>query len=116
MSGPAKDWHVRSNGKKGYVVDGLAWQMPPGQYRASVTMSATGPVYVEVWNDTGNILLTRRIIPETKGIESISLPVNAKKAYQSSSYSGWGPFRADFVAPLGESVWRFESGHRALGA
>jgi hypothetical protein len=101
MSGPAKDWHVRSNGKKGYVVDGLAWQMPPGQYRASVTMSATGPVYVEVWNDTGNILLTRRIIPETKGIESISLPVNAKKAYQSSSYSGWGPFRADFVAPLG---------------
>jgi len=99
MSGPVKDWHVTSIGKSGYVTDGLAWRMAAGRYRASVTMSATGPVNVEVWNDTGNILLARRSIPGTKGIKSIILPVNATKAYVARTYSGWGPFRADFVPP-----------------
>jgi hypothetical protein len=99
MTGPVADWRMTSSAGKGYVADEIAWQQPPGRYQASVTLSATGPVNVEVWNDTGNVLLARRNIPATTGVESVVLPVDAAAAYRSPRYSGWGPFRADFVPP-----------------
>jgi hypothetical protein len=99
MAGPVAGWHATSTGGEGYVADGIAWQQPPGRYTALVTLSATGPVNVEVWNDTGDTLLARRSLPGTTGIESVVLPVDATAAYRASVYSGWGPFRADFVPP-----------------
>lgn len=98
-AGPEKEWHVTSTGVPGYVADELAWQEPASPYQASVTLSAHGPVNVEVWNDTGNRLITRRDIPSTDGIETVTLPVNATSPYRASPYRGWGPFRADFTAP-----------------
>jgi hypothetical protein len=99
MTGPAGTWRVTSTGGRGYVSDELAWLEPPGRYQALVSLSATGPVTVEVWNDTGNVLLARRSVPTTTGVESVSLSVDATTAYQARVYSGWGPFRADFVPP-----------------
>jgi hypothetical protein len=99
MAGPVKDWHVTSTGGRGYVADELAWQEPAGHYRASVTLSASGPVNVEVWNDTGHILITRRTIPSTNGIESLTMPVAAATPYRGGVFRGWGLFRADFTAP-----------------
>jgi hypothetical protein len=98
-AGPVTDWHVTSTGGTGYVADGLAWQEPAGRYQAFVTLSSTGPVNVEVWNDTGNALLARLSIPSTSGVEAVTVPVNATTAYQAPIYSGWGPFRAVFVPP-----------------
>ena len=98
--GPAANWHVTSTGGQGYVADGLAWQEPAGRYQALVTLSATGPVNVEVWNDSGDTLLARRSIPVTAGIETVAVPVDAATAYRTSAYSGWGPFRGDFIPPL----------------
>ena len=99
LTGPVAGWHVTSAGARGYVCAGLSWQEPPGRYQASVTLSATGPVNVEIWNNSGNVLLARRSLPGTSGVESVSLAVNAMTAYQARLYSGWGPFRADFVPP-----------------
>jgi hypothetical protein len=99
LSGPPGTWHVTSTGGKGYVVDGLAWQVPPGQYQAQVSLSASGPVNVEVWNDTGHVLLARRSVPGTTGEETVTLPVNATTAYRARVFSGWGPFRAQFTPP-----------------
>jgi len=98
-TGPLTGWHVTSTGGKGYVVSGLAWQVAAGRYRAAVSLSATGPVNVEVWDDTGDALLARRIIPATDGVESVVMAVNATTRYHESVYSGWGPFRATFVQP-----------------
>ena len=114
-TGAAGSWYVTSAGGEGYVTDALTWQEPPGRYRALVTLSATGPVNVEVWNDVGHTLLGRRTIPPTTGIESIALAVDATTANRASSYSGWGPFRADFVQPppgerLEVRVWSRGSG------
>lgn len=67
--------------------------------RTPPVTSATGPVNVEVWNDNGDVLLARRSIPATAGIETVVFPVDATTAYRSILYSGWGPFRADFVLP-----------------
>lgn len=98
LSGGPADWHVTSTGTRGYVTDGLAWQRPPGQYRASVTLSASGPVNVEVWNDTGNVLLARKALSPT-GKTTVTLPVGATTAYRGRPYPGWGPFRAGFTNP-----------------
>jgi hypothetical protein len=105
MSGPAPSWHVVSTGAKGYVADGLAWQLQPARYKASVRLSADGPVNVELWNDTGNVLLARRSLPRTAGLQSISLPVVGTRDYHSAIFMGWGLFRARFHAPpAGERI------------
>ena len=61
-------------------------------------LSATGSVHVEVWDDTGNVLLSRRVTVSS-GMQDVTMPVDAASAYQVPVYSGWGPFRADFVPP-----------------
>jgi hypothetical protein len=99
LTGPPAGWHVTSTGREGYVVDRLEWQPQPGRYQASVTLSASGPVNVEVWNDTVNRLITRRSVPSTTGIQTIVLPVEARTDYQATVYGGWGPFQAKFPHP-----------------
>ena len=99
MTGPVQGWHVTSADGQGYVSDGLAWERSAGRYQASIVLSSTGPVNVEIWNDTGNVLLVRRSIPATDGAERLSLPVDATTGYQARSYSGWGPFQAEFLKP-----------------
>ena len=100
MAGRVAAWHVTSAGGHGYVADGLAWQEPPGLYNAFVTLSATAPVNVEIWNDTGGTLLARRSIPATAGVQTVAVPVDAATSYDAGAYSGWGPFRGDFLPPL----------------
>ncbi len=105
MTGPPGTWRMTSSGGKGYVADEIVWQKPPGRYQALVTLSAADPVKVEVWNDTGNTLLARRSIPATTGVESVVIPVDATSAYHATPYSGWGPFRAEFVSrPEGQQL------------
>jgi len=99
LTGPPADWHVTSTGREGYVADQLAWQSAPGQYQAFVTLSATGPVNVEVWNDTDGALLTRRSPPLTAGIQTITLPVDAAAGSRATAYGGWGPFLSKFPDP-----------------
>jgi hypothetical protein len=90
---------VTSSGGSGYVVDEITWLRPPGRYQALVTLSASEPVNVEVWNDSGGVLLARRSMPATTGVETVELPVDATIAYPVSVYSGWGPFRAAMIPP-----------------
>src|SRR5260370_8473003 len=109
-TGPSALWRMTSTGGRGYVADGLAWQEPPGRYEAQVTLSATGPVNVEVWNDTGDTLLARRTIMATTGIEPVTVGVDATTAYRARPYPGWGPFRGARAPPpsallLDVSLW-----------
>jgi hypothetical protein len=99
LAGPPSSWHAASSGAAGYVADGLAWQEPVGRYQAAVTLSASGPVNVEVWNDNGGVLLVRRTVPAATGEQTETVPVAVPVRYPARSYSGWGPFRAEFVPP-----------------
>ena len=99
LTGPVDQWHATSKPGRGYVIDQMEWLEPPGQYQVSVKLAAAGPVNVEVWNDNGNTLLTRRRLPGTSGLESVTVPVSARTAYRARAYSGWGPFRAVFLPP-----------------
>jgi Predicted membrane protein (DUF2079) len=99
MTGPVPEWHLTSTGKPGYVSDGLEWRDRPGYYQASVSMSASGQVNLEVWNDNCDTLLARRTLPPSRSVETITLPVDATTACTASAFAGWGPFRADFIQP-----------------
>jgi hypothetical protein len=99
LRGPVSDWHAVATGADGYVADQLAWQVPTGHYMAEVTLATSGPVNVEVWNDTGNALLARRTVMATEGPVAVMLPVDAVTAYQARLFSGFWPFHADFIPP-----------------
>lgn len=99
LTGSVSSWHMAATGATGYVADGIEWLETPGRYLADVTLSTTSAVNVEVWNNTGNVLLARRHVLPADGIQAITLPVNATDPYRATVYSGWGPFRADFVQP-----------------
>jgi hypothetical protein len=99
LAGPVTGWHMTATGGKGYVADGIEWLEQPGLYNVTVTLSATGPVSVEVWDDTSGALLARRLIPQTSGIQQIAMPVAAPDSRDAGVYPGWGPFRADFMNP-----------------
>jgi Predicted membrane protein (DUF2079) len=95
LTGPPATWHVTSTGRPGYVADRLEWRRWAGRFRASVTLSAAGPVNVEVWDNTGNVLLARQSLPGSGGIQTVTLPVTAP-GYPNFLYGGWGPFLAKF--------------------
>ena len=95
LAGPPGSWHAGSTGRPGYVADRLEWRRWPGRFRAAVTLSATGPVNVEVWDNTSNVLLARQSLPRTDGIQTVTLGVAAGN-YPNFLYRGWGPFLAKF--------------------
>jgi Predicted membrane protein (DUF2079) len=99
-TGAPGSWHAAGGQRAGYITDGMAWLVPPGQYQATVSLAASGPVNVEVWDNNGHSrLLTRRRLPGG-GRQDVTLPVDAVTAWHAGVYSGWGPFSATFVPPL----------------
>ena len=105
LTGSPSTWHVTSTGKPGYVADRLEWARLTGRFQALVTLSSTAPVNVEVWDNTGNVLLARDSLPSTAGEDTIVLPVNATRDYRKPLYGGWGPFQAKFGGgPKGERL------------
>ncbi|HEY9242098.1 MAG TPA: hypothetical protein VIP48_08970, partial [Streptosporangiaceae bacterium] len=105
LTGSPSTWHVTSDGKQGYVADRLEWARMAGRFEARVTLSAAGPVNVEVWDNTGNVLLSRDRVPYTHGKLTVTLPVNATRDYHHPLYGGWGPFQAKFGGgPKGQRI------------
>jgi hypothetical protein len=86
-------------GGSGYVVAGDYWREAPGRYQATVELSTTVPVHVEVWDATGNVLLARRYVPPTNGFTATTLDVDARRTYPTHPYGGAGPFRILPVPP-----------------
>jgi len=64
-----------------------------------VRLSSTGPVNVEIWDDNNDQMLARRMLTGTDGIARVTLPVDATVPYRSHVFTGWGPFRSDFISP-----------------
>ncbi len=110
LDGAVADWHMAATGARGYVSDGMEWLENPGRYRVGVALSApaadsAAPVNVEVWDDNTDSLLARREIAKADGIQQVILPVTVPAGPNRTVFQGWGPFRADFVAPPpGQSI------------
>jgi hypothetical protein len=100
VRGPVSDWHAEATGTSGYVADLLAWQVPTGRYLAEVRLATSGRINLEVWNDTGNVMLAHQSLSPTDGIMSVVLPVNALTAYQPPLFTGFWPFHVNWLAPF----------------
>lgn len=94
LRGPESSWKLTSNGRRGYILSGDYWREPEGRYQASITLSSSGPVQVEVWNDSAGILLARRSLPPTGRRETVTFSVGDGHVYSPEPFHGWGPFQA----------------------
>lgn len=93
-SGPPTEWHLaaRSSGP-GYIEHGAYWRESPGHYQAGVALSSSGTVIVDVWNSSGNVLLARRQVPATNGLDEVLIPFQVSHEFPPYLYTGFGPFR-----------------------
>lgn len=93
VDGPAADWAMtQSTSRPGYVLYGADWNLLPGSYQATVTMSSTVPTVIETWDSSTNVLLSRRHVPATNGEAAVQSVVDVNHLGGESAYSGWGPF------------------------
>ncbi len=99
LDGPLAGWHAAATGSRGYVADRAYWREGRGSYVASAVLSADVPVNVEVWNDTGGVLLARRSLPPTRGETVVHLAFDASRTYPATVFTGVGPFRITPVPP-----------------
>lgn len=105
VAGPASGWVATGTGAAGYVVAGDYWREPPGRYDATVTLSSGGPVNVEVWDATGDVLLGRRTVPGGQGTVTVAQTVDATHVYGQPVYGGAGIMRIDpLPAPPGDEL------------
>ncbi len=98
-AGPSANWRAVSNGRPGYVVDHDYWQEQAGRYEATVALSTSVPVNVEVWDATTSTLLARRSIPPTNGQGTVSMPVDLVNPKPATPYRGFGPFTIQPIPP-----------------
>jgi Predicted membrane protein (DUF2079) len=93
-SGPPTQWHLAARSDApGYVEHGAYFRENPGHYEAGVALSSSGPVIVDVWNTSGNVLLARRQVPATNGLYEVLIPFQVTHEYPPYLYTGVGPFR-----------------------
>ncbi len=92
LTGLPARWTATSDGSKGYVVSGDYFFLPSGMYRANVTLSTSVPVDVEVWNDSGDVLLSHSRVEPTHGQQTIRMSVNGERHYHQRIPDGYGPF------------------------
>lgn len=65
LQGSISNWHVSSNNGSGYVISGFFVREKKGLHRAVIKFSSNGPLYLEVWNATGNELILSRELSST---------------------------------------------------
>lgn len=92
MVGNPSNWYMASTGKRGYVVYGDYWREPVGAYSATVTLAATGPVVISVYNSSAGTLLAQRQLSGTSGKTQVTLIAANSTVVRKPVFSGAGPF------------------------
>ncbi len=105
-SGPTSDWSVRSSGTEGYVVSGDYWPEFKGKYIATVSLTNSTPVRIEVWNSTENKLLAREDLATNSRRVTLEIPYTLSKITpQKGAFDGIWPFVSKWPsAPRGDEI------------
>lgn len=93
--GPASTWYEVATSRPGYVVALDYWNERPRRYIATVRLSSTVRVNVEVWDDSIRSLLVRVKVNTHGTLESVRVPyrVTANVNVFHSVFSGYWPFK-----------------------
>jgi hypothetical protein len=94
--------------RPGYVAYGDYWWVTPGNYRATATLSSTGPVFVELWNDSRSQLLDR-VAVRAGPAQAVPLSAVVRQTRPATASGPW-PFRIDLgpgspTATLEIRIW-----------
>jgi hypothetical protein len=91
-TGRKSTWYVASTSKAGYALSNAYWRKGAGNYLASVSLSIARSrnVNVEVWDDSTNTLLARRVLQDTDGRTTVRLPADIRTAPGDHIFAGWG--------------------------
>ena len=97
-SGSSSAWYVKSSNSRGYVIDGDYWTEPKGTYKATVILSNSAPINFEVWNASGNELISRQqLVPDLRE-HSVTATFTVSKIYPPpAAYGGSGAFHVVFL-------------------
>lgn len=93
FAGPASRWHLTADGQTGYVLSGDFWREPHGSYSANIRYSSTGPINMEVWDDTTNRLLARVRAGRSSIVSNVRLSFELSWEKPGFVYQGAGIFR-----------------------
>ncbi len=100
LHGPPSHWSMSLTGtRSGYVMYGAYWNLFPGPYVTTVTLSNTTDTLVEVWDATTSTLITRRMVSPSSGFNVVHSQFSVTKEDQQHIFSGWGPFAFKPQAP-----------------
>lgn len=100
LYGPPTGWYVAASGKAGYVAYGDYYREPIGKYTASVYMSSSGPVTIQVWNATAGTLIAQRTVPSTDSPEAITFPLSVTSLVPLHGQEGIAPFSVQPIPPI----------------
>jgi hypothetical protein len=100
LDGQASSWSMTTASRTGgYVLDGADFVRAVGKFDLQVRLSTSGPANVEMWNDDGDVLLARRIIPATRGIMIVDVPVANTHLFRARVATGSFIFKTHPVSP-----------------
>jgi uncharacterized membrane protein len=108
LTGPVDQWHMTAYSPpdrpvRGYVNWGDYYQALSGEFAAQVTLDAhvNGKVEVEAWNADTNVLLMRRSVPSTRGVQTFTFKfwLDPSQMKPEWVYKGWGPFTQTPIPP-----------------
>jgi hypothetical protein len=100
INGSPNNSQFLSRGTAGYLLWGDYWLETRGHYTATVRFRSSGPINIQVWNDTTNSLLVHRQYSSTNGLVTFRANVQIKATDPSTSnsageiYLGRSLFRA----------------------
>jgi len=98
ISGPVYQWAAMSRNARGYVISRAYWRPTAGNYRAGVEIASTGPVTLEVWNQTLDQPIVRTVVPPGPR-RRVYVPFRALDRGRSTMFKGYVPFLVNFVEP-----------------
>ena len=90
--------YASANGADGYVASGDYWRVGSGSFVASARVQSSGPINVELWNDTANTLIERRTVSTHGRRATVDLPFTVVQPTPQAVYEGFWPFR---IVPVG---------------
>jgi hypothetical protein len=92
-TGAPAGWRMAlSAARPGYLVDGTGWNLLPGRYEMTVTMSSSVTTTVQVWDSSADRLLAQDLLPATNGVRAVQSTVLVTAVGARRTYAGWGMF------------------------
>jgi hypothetical protein len=96
--------YASSTGAAGYVSEAFYTGTQVGAYRASVRLSATIPVTIQVWDYSRSRLLGEAKVRRGRGVGAVILDVHLRRTVGQQSFGAVGPWSIEPIVQAGDAI------------